>query len=136
MKRREFMALAAAGVLVPAAANATIQYTPGLVQAELDAGNTLFLDWRADWCVTCNVQQRVITGLKAQNPAYDENIVFIDIDWDRFRRDRITKQYRIPRRSTLVAVKGEREIGRLIAQTRERQIKELMDAALEASLFA
>ena len=39
---------------------------------------------------------------------------------------------KIPRRSTLVVLKGKGEVGRIVADTSERNIKKLMDAALAA----
>ena len=135
MNRREFVMLTAAGLTVPSLAHAAPRaYTPGLVDAELAAGKTLFLDWRASWCSTCAAQQRVLAALKAENPAYEREITFIDIDWDAFKGDEITKRFNIPRRSTLVVVKGERELGRLVAQTGKDQIKALMDTALAAAV--
>ena len=40
---------------------------------------------------------------------------------------------KIPRRSTLVAMKGKKEIGRIVADTSKRNIKTLVDAALDAA---
>jgi len=117
-----------------APALAAVAYTPGLVQAELDAGRTVFLDFKAEWCVTCKSQERTINALRNANPAYNENIVFIDVDWDRYRRADLTKRLGIPRRSTLVVLKGEAELGRIVAGTSRAAIQGLMDTALAAAL--
>ena len=37
-----------------------------VVDAELAAGKTLFLDWKASWCSTCAAQGRVLAALKAK----------------------------------------------------------------------
>ena len=132
MKRRDFIASAAA-VCVAAPALAAVEYTPGLVEAELAAGKTVFLDFKAAWCSTCAAQERAINALRAENPVYDAAISFINVDWDQYRRDALTVGLNIPRRSTLVVLKGEEELGRIVAGTSKAAIKELMDTALAAA---
>lgn len=136
MKRREFIALssvALAAISLPAFA-APLDYSEGLVKSRLASGETLFLDFKASWCNTCAAQERVLNRLKAANPAYEANITFVNIDWDQFSRAALTKRMRIPRRSTLVVLKGDQELGRIVAETAETRIKALMDVALAAHL--
>ncbi|MFA8387012.1 MAG: thioredoxin family protein [Pelagibaca sp.] len=134
MDRRTFLALTAASVALPMAAQAEIlEYTPGLVQDRLAKGETLFLDFTATWCSTCQSQGRTIRTLKSANPAYAQAITFIDIDWDNYGKSDLAKSLQIPRRSTLVVLKGDQELGRIIAQTGEADIRELMDTALSAA---
>ena len=136
MKRRDFLVLsaAAAGAGLPMQLQAApLNYKPGMLQDRLDAGETLFLDFKADWCGTCKAQERVINALKAENPAYEANITFINIDWDVYGSSQMATRMKIPRRSTLVVLKGDDELGRLVADTREDKIRALMDVALNAS---
>ncbi|KMW60422.1 hypothetical protein AIOL_000577 [Candidatus Rhodobacter oscarellae] len=134
MNRRTFLITStAAAVALPAFAG-SIDYTPGLVDRHLAAGDTVFLDFTTQWCTTCNAQKRVLGKLKGQNPAYEQNIVFITVDYDDYRRDPLTVGLNIPRRSTLVALKGDKELGRIVAGTSTAQIQGLMDAALSASV--
>ncbi|MEC7962664.1 MAG: thioredoxin family protein [Pseudomonadota bacterium] len=134
MKRRDFMALGAAAVLSAGAAWAEpLDYTEGLAKAHLAKGEVVFLDFKADWCSTCAAQERAITALMAENPEYAEKITFINVDWDQFGRSDLVKELRIPRRSTLVALQGDAEIGRIVADTKKSTIKALMDQALAAS---
>lgn len=138
MKRRAFIALAAgttASLALPTLTLAApLDFQPGMLQERLDAGETVFLDFKASWCGTCRAQERVLTKLKEENPAYEANITFINVDWDTYGQSRMAEKLRIPRRSTLVVLKGKDEIGRLVADTAERNIRKLMDAALAASL--
>ncbi|SLN27994.1 Thioredoxin [Pseudoruegeria aquimaris] len=134
MNRRAFFAISAAFAVLPALASAgPVDYTPGLVEQELAAGKTVFLDFKASWCSTCAAQERVIAKLMAENPAYEQNISFINVDWDEFRSAKITKDLKIPRRSTLVVLKGNQELGRIVAGVSKSDIKALMDTALNAA---
>ena len=132
MKRRAFLGLSSAATLLPATAFAEgfIDYTPGAIQSALAAGETVFVDYSAVWCSTCHVQERVINGLRDQNPAYDQAMTFIKVDWDNFGRHDVTTSRRIPRRSTLIVLRGDEELGRIIAGTAESQIQALMDRGL------
>ncbi|WP_136634423.1 thioredoxin family protein [Pseudooceanicola onchidii] len=134
MDRRAFLTLTAAGLALPTlAAAAPLDFKPGLVEDRLAAGETVFLDFKASWCSTCAAQERVLDKLKAENPAYEQIITFVNVDWDTYRKAQFTQRLRIPRRSTLVVLKGDAEIGRLVAETRESSIRDLLDAAVAAA---
>ncbi len=134
MNRRNFLLTSAAAMAVAPAIAGTADYVPGLVDQELAAGKTLFLDFKASWCSTCAAQERVINALRSANPDYDRHILFVDIDWDLYRTDPLTRSLAIPRRSTLVVLKGDQELGRIVAGTSESVIRELMDVALSAAI--
>ena len=135
MHRRDFLALSASLSLVPFAARASgaIPYTPGAAEAAMDAGKIVLLDFWASWCSTCAAQERVLAALKAENPAYEENIMFFVVDWDEHGKGELSKALNIPRRSTLVALKGRQELGRIVAGTSEADIKALLDTARAAA---
>ena len=133
MKRREFLTVTTAALLVPqlaVAAGKTLDYKPGLVQQRLDAGETVFVDFSAAWCSTCRAQERAITALRAENAAYDEAITFVKVDWDTYRQADLTKALKIPRRSTLVLLRGDAELGRIVARTSKGDIQALLDLAV------
>ncbi len=136
MKRREFVkgvALLGAATMIPGLAMASaLDYKPGLVGERLKAGETVFLDFKASWCTTCRAQERVIEKLKSENPAYDQKITFINVDWDEYGQSKLAQSLNIPRRSTLVALRGDQELGRIVADTSTKSIKSLMDVALNA----
>lgn len=130
MNRRTFLASTAALTLTPVFATAAQDYTPGLIKQALADGKTVFVDFAADWCSTCARQERVINALRSQNPAYDASMVFVRVDWDDFRRHDVVTSRAIPRRSTLLVLRGDEELGRIVAGTSESQIKALMDKGL------
>ena len=132
MKRRDLIVLGAAGLVFAGlpAWSEPLEYSDGLLQQHLAAGDTVFLDFKASWCSTCAAQERVLTKLKADNPEYEAHITFINVDWDAFGQSDLVKRLRIPRRATLVVLKGDQEYGRIVAQTSTAQIQQLMDEAL------
>jgi len=134
MKRRTFLTAAAGAAsapLLPLAARANaLDYTPGMF-TDLLEGETLFVDFFASWCGTCQAQNRVISALWDENPAYLEHVTFIKVDWDTYKSSELVSSMNIPRRSTLVVLAPDRtEVGRLVAQTGRDDIKALMDQAL------
>lgn len=135
MNRRSFLAASGAALVLPLPALAAerVFYTPGLAETALASGKVVFLDFWTNWCSTCAAQDRVITDLRRSNPGYDEVITFITVDWDQYADSDLARNLGIPRRSTLVALKGETEIGRIVAGTSKAYIKALMDAALAAA---
>lgn len=133
MDRRTFLtSIAASGFAGPALAAAGQDYTPGLVKKKLAEGKTVFVDFYTDWCTTCKRQERVIGALRGANPAY-ESIEFVAINFDTYGREGLARELRIPRRSTLVVLSPEGELGRLVAGTSQNDIKALMDIALNAA---
>ncbi len=134
MKRRTFIATSAAFLTAGPVLALGKQYEPGLVKRELRAGKTVFLDFYTDWCTTCRSQHRTMDALKAANPAYEANISFVAVDMDQYYNSDLRRRLKIPRRSTLVVLKGRKELGRIVAGTGEAEIKSLMDAALSAAM--
>ncbi|MEL7468547.1 MAG: thioredoxin family protein [Pseudomonadota bacterium] len=132
MIRRTFLALTAAALMIPQAASAKdfVDYTPGVIETALEEGKTVLVDYSAKWCGTCKRQARVINALRAADPAYDEKMMFVKVDWDTYRDHEVTQFRDIPRRSTLLVLRGEDELGRIVAGTSEAQIKGLLDKGL------
>jgi thioredoxin 1 len=136
MNRRTFLTTSGAALVlpIPVLAADRVFYTPGLAETAMEAGKVVFLDFWTNWCSTCAAQDRVITSLRRSNPGYDEMITFITVDWDKYADGQLAKDLGIPRRSTLVALNGKDEIGRIVAGTGKVEIKALLDAALAAAV--
>ncbi|NRA99381.1 MAG: thioredoxin family protein [Rhodobacteraceae bacterium] len=134
MRRRTFFTSALAALMAgPALAGVGAKYSRGLVDQKLAEGDVVFVDFNTDWCVTCRSQARTIQKLVDENPAYMANITFVDVDYDRYGNSSLANRLAIPRRSTLVVLKGDQELGRIVAGTRRDDIKELLDIALAAA---
>jgi hypothetical protein len=135
MNRRSFIATAIALALLPSLGLAAgpIQFKPGLVQRRLRRGETVLIRFYTSWCTTCARQERVINALRGENAAYDQQITYIEVDWDLHSRSDLARRLNIPRRSTLVVLKGDEELGRIVAGTAVGDIKALMDKALAAA---
>ncbi len=134
MNRRHFIMCATATLVAPkvvlAGGGKTLNYVPGLIEEKLQAGETVFVDYAADWCSTCKRQERLISELREANPALDENITFIRVDWDAYGSSDVVTSRNIPRRSTLLLLKGDKELGRIIAGTQVAEIQELLSRGL------
>lgn len=108
----------------------TVDYSTGDIKKALANGETVFVDYAADWCGTCKRQERIINKLRSDNEAYNKAITFVRVDWDLFQSDEVSTGRNIPRRSTLLVLKGDEELGRIVAGTSEEDIKALMDLGL------
>lgn len=139
MKRRDFLlSTLAAGLAMPGMAFASdggfIPFDDSdPIAAALSQGKTVFVDFTTDWCSTCAAQKRVIDALRVENPAYDANVVFVRVDYDAYGKAPVATDRNIPRRSTLIVLKGDEELGRIVAGTAKGDIKALMDTALAAA---
>jgi len=133
MKRRDFLALTAGLSLVPFVAKADwTLYAPGVLQPAMDRNDRIILNFYAPWCSTCNRQQRVMNDLRAENPAYDANLTFIQVDWDTYKNSALVTEFNVPRRSTIIALHGNVEHARTVAGTSQADIQAVLDAALNA----
>ena len=134
MMKHTLIGACAAALLSPLAAFAEkIEYSDGVVKQALADGRTVFIDYTTEWCSTCAAQKDVINAALDQNPAYEENILFVTVDWDEYSRAPIAVDHNIPRRSTLIVLKGDDELGRNVANARASDVKALLDVALEAA---
>ena len=134
MLKRSFflgsLAIIASTVIPAQAASGFVAYAPGVLENALKEGKTVFVDYSATWCSTCKAQERIINGLLNSNPAYGKAMTFVRVDWDTYSEEKVTTDRNIPRRSTLLVLKGDKELGRVVAGTSEAEIKALIDTGL------
>ncbi|GAA4030475.1 thioredoxin family protein [Actimicrobium antarcticum] len=85
-------------------------------------GKPVVLDISATWCPTCKQQKPIIDGLMKQ-PAY-KDVTLMTIDFDSAKPT--LKAFKVNMQSTLVAFKGEKEVGRTIGDTTPAGIEGLV----------
>ena len=137
MDRRTFLTVSTAAMAVPGAALTLTGRSaePQEVLEALGRGETVFVDFYTDWCTTCRAQERAVNALKKDNPAYEQAMTFLSIDWDQHAGSDLSKALNIPRRSTLVVIRLQADqtflMDRIVAGTRKSEIKALLDKGLE-----
>lgn len=133
LSRRGLFAIGLAGfmasVSLPALAGNVVEYTQSVLQSAVSSGKPYLLDFSATWCSTCKAQERVLDSLQAESPTYND-IQILRVDWDTHRSGELVSALAIPRRSTLVLLQGENELGRVVAQTGKSAIAALLDLGL------
>ena len=93
------------------------------LQAE---GAVVMVEVWASWCSTCRAQVEVLEKL-AEEEAFSE-IYMLRIDWDEQREK--AKALDAWRQSTLILYKGEHEMARVVAETREPALRYFLESAL------
>jgi thioredoxin 1 len=132
LTRRTLLLSGLALPLLPFGARADIvPYTSGLAETAMEQGKRIVLIFGADWCSTCRRQERIMSDLRAANPRYDAELTLIRVDWDTHGTGPLSRAMQVPRRSTLIALRGQTELARIVAGTGQAEIKALMDKALE-----
>ncbi len=120
---------AAAALIVIASPVAAAQVRPfnEKILAEAQAqGRSILIDIYADWCSVCKVQHKHITEL-ARDPAF-KNLVILRLNYDRQRAER--RKLKVPMQSTLIAFKGRKETGRVVAVSDRGAIRSLLRSTL------
>jgi thiol:disulfide interchange protein DsbD len=57
-------------------------YSAALLEAQRDSGRIVLLDFTADWCLTCKVNERVALGSEAVRVAIrDHDVALLRADW-------------------------------------------------------
>jgi thioredoxin 1 len=70
-----------------------------------------------------------VSALIEQNPTYAK-VKIIRVDWDQHAGSPVTRELKVPRRSTLVAFKDGKEQHRVVSGTSSSQLNALFTAVL------
>ena len=85
-------------------------------------GKPVVLDISATWCPTCKAQKPIIDGLMKQSTYKDVTLMTIDFD----SAKPTLKKFKVTIQSTLVAFKGDKEVGRSSGDTTPEGIEGLI----------
>ncbi|MEE7459690.1 thiol reductase thioredoxin [Methylorubrum populi] len=128
MIRRSLLACLAMAplTLAPARAADFLPYTPEALAAAQKAGKPILVEISAPWCPICKTQKPILAKLGA-DPRFKDLQVF-DVDFD--SQKPALKALNARMQSTLIAFKGEKEVGRSIGETQPEWIEGLVEKAL------
>lgn len=56
-------------------------FSPEALQKHLDQGKIVVLDFTADWCLTCKLNEQVLTGQTVTDHMKANNVVVLVVDW-------------------------------------------------------
>ena len=133
MHRRSFLLLSTAALLpgTAFAAYPAQTFSPAVWSDLRDTDQTVILNYRASWSLTCQIKADLIAEALAEYPTYGQ-LVFVDVDWDTFGRSQMTERLKVERRSTLLVMKNGKEVARLVNEPYARRVRALLDTALAA----
>ncbi len=89
-------------------------------------GKTIVVDVYADWCPTCRAQAPILDELRSEKAS--ANVQFVKVDFDDEKA--FLRKHRIPRQSTVLVFKGEKEVARTIAETNRTRLRSAILKAL------
>ncbi|GJE37754.1 thioredoxin family protein [Methylobacterium persicinum] len=129
--RRRILALvpfacAALALSAPATAGEMQPFSPAAFEAAQKSGKPILVEVSAPWCPICKTQKPIIAKLSA-DPRFKDLQVF-DVDFDS-RKD-VLRQFNARMQSTLIAFKGETEVGRSVGETQPEWIEGLVEKTL------
>lgn len=133
--RRNALLAGGALALTPMVALAntpTFKYSPGVIEDALQRGRTVVVAYHAFWCAVCRRQERVVERLRAETAEYDQ-LYFVRVDWDDYRDLPVSLDRDVFQRSTMLILKGDSEVERVIAATSTRNLKAFLDTGLSAA---
>lgn len=133
MNRRHLLAAGLSGVGLIAVAAAAFAFSPptppmpvpferaAFEQAQA-ANKRILVDIWAPWCPTCRAQEPIINSVAAARG--NEDLVVFKVHFDDQKAE--VRRFGAQRQSTLIAYRGSRETGRLVADTNADRIAALV----------
>lgn len=128
LDRRMFLialtAVSSFACALAATAGERMPYTQQAFEDAQKAGKPILVDISASWCPICKAQKQVLAKLLPS--AEHADIAVFEVDFDT-QKD-VVRAFGARMQSTLIAFKGKKEVGRLVAVTKADAIKRLLDS--------
>ncbi len=118
--------LAASLASVPAFAAEWKPFTPAALAEAQKEGKPILVHIFAAWCSVCRAQMPILKEFTAE-PQY-KNLIVLDVDFDTQKDD--VRALGAQRQSTLIAYRGDKEVGRSVGDTNANSIAEMLQSTL------
>ncbi|MEA5446838.1 thioredoxin family protein [Gammaproteobacteria bacterium AB-CW1] len=123
------MCLISLAMLLPVSSMAD-EPPPAFTQDRFEAlqqeGAVILVDVWASWCPTCRAQGEVLSDLLSEEDFAE--VKKLRLDWDEQKEH--AESLDAWRQSTLILYRGENEMARVVAETRESALRNFLEAAL------
>lgn len=127
--RRQLLVMTATAVMtgsLRAYAGESVPFTQAAFEEAQKSGRPILVEVSAPWCPICKAQKPILAKLAA-DPRFKDLQIF-DVDFDT-RKD-VLRQLNARMQSTLIAFKGDKEVGRSVGETQPEWIEGLVEKTL------
>ena len=90
------------------------------------AGRPVVIAVHAPWCPTCKAQQPIQSGLMAKPDFKDVTLMTVDFD----SQKPVLKEFKVNAQSTMIVMKGKKEVARSVGDTSAAGIEGAIRKAL------
>jgi thioredoxin 1 len=118
--------VAAVAAIAPANAATVQPFSAQVFEAAQRQGKPILVDVYADWCPTCRAQKQVMDKLLPREEFKDLLVLRLNFD----EQEPHWRKLGVRRQSTLIAFSGRKEVGRSVAATDPKAIRELLLSSL------
>ena len=125
MKFTRLVALLSLAVSTLACAGPQEAYSPQRFQQLTAEGKPVLVAIHADWCPTCKAQKPILHELMGK-PEY-KDVTELTVDYDKDKT--AVQRFKAHMQSTLVAFRGDKEVGRSVGDTTPSGLEALVRKA-------
>jgi thioredoxin 1 len=128
ISRRLLAGLVSSALLVMLASHANAadaKFTRTALEAAQKTGEPILVDIFAPWCPTCKAQRVILKDLREQDKF--KTLTAFEVDFDTQKDD--LRFLKADKQSTLIMYKGDKEVGRVVGETRMDAIEALLAKA-------